>query len=105
MTNKIKIVDYSNYEKLFEDYEKNKPDFEKFKQEAQKVLDYSEVDDDYKNHVRTLLDGLDKFTNGIEKLWRDIYIQKRKEEIMWNSIEIFNEEFNRLGGFSKHQNL
>ena len=24
---------------------------------------------------------------------------------MWNNIEIFNEEFNRLGGFSKDQNL
>lgn len=102
MTNKIKIVDYSNYDKLFEEYKKRKPDFEKFKQEAQKVLDHPEVDEDYKNDVRTLLNGLDKFTNGIEKLWRDIYIQKRKEEIMWNSIEIFNEEFNRLGGFSKH---
>lgn len=99
---KIKIVDYSNYDKLFEVYNKRKPDFEKFKQEAQKVLNHPEVDEDYKNHVRTLLDGLDKFTNGIEKLWRDIYIQKRKDEIMWNSIEIFNEEFNRLGGFSKH---
>lgn len=102
---KIKIVDYSNYDKLFEDYEKNKPDFEKFKQEAQKVLDHPEVSEDYKNGVRTLLDSLDKFTNGIEKLWRDIYIQKRKDEIMWNNIEIFNEEFNRLGGFSKRQNL
>lgn len=105
MTNKIKIVDYSNYDKLFEDYQKRKPDFEKFKQEAQKVLDHPEVDEDYKNHVRTLLNGLDKFTNGIEKLWRDIYIQKRKDEIMWNNIEIFNEEFNRLGGFSKDPNL
>ena len=62
---KIKIVDYSNYDKLFEDYQKRKPDFEKFKQEAQKVLDHPEVDEDYKNHVRTLLNGLDKFTNGI----------------------------------------
>lgn len=105
MTNKIKIVDYSNYDKLFKDYQKRKPDFEKFKQEAQKVLDHPEVDEDYKNHVRTLLDGLDKFTNGIEKLWSDIYIQKRKDEIMWNNIEIFNEEFNRLGGFSKDPNL
>lgn len=39
---KIKIVDYSNYDKLFEDYKKRKPDFEKFKQEAQKVLDHPE---------------------------------------------------------------
>lgn len=85
---KIKIVDYSNYDKLFEDYEKNKPDFEKFKQEAQNVLDHPEVDEDYKNHVRTLLDGLDKFTNGIEKLEYDIAVQKRKDEIMWNSIDL-----------------
>ena len=89
---KIKIVDYSNYDKLFEAYKKNKPDFEKFKQEAQKVLNHPEVDDNYKNHVRSLLDGLDKFTNGIEKLWRDIYIQKRKEEIMWHSIDVCNEQ-------------
>lgn len=99
---KIKIVDYSNYDKLFEDYNKRKPDFEKFKQEAQKVLNHPEVDEDYKNHVRTLLDGLNKFTDSIERLWREMYTQRRKEEIMWNSIEIFNEEFNRLGGFSKH---
>lgn len=98
---KIKIVDYSNYEKLFEDYQKRKPDFEKFKQEAQKVLDHPEVDEDYKNHVRTLLNGLDKFTNGIERLEHDITVQKRKDEIMWNNIEIFNE----LGGFSKDPNL
>lgn len=97
MTNKIKIVDYSNYDKLFEDYQKRKPDFEKFKQEAQKVLDQHEVSEDYKNHVRTLLNVLDKFTNGIEKLEHDIAVQKRKDEIMWNNIEIFNE----LGGFSK----
>ena len=99
---KIKIVDYSNYDKLFDDYNQRKPDFEKFKQEAQKVLDHPEVSEDYKNGVRTLLNGLDKFTNGIEKLEYDIAVQKRKEEIMWNSIEIFNEEFYRLGGFSKH---
>ena len=88
---KIKIIDYSNYDKLFEDYEKNKPDFEKFKQEAQKVLDHPEVDEDYKNHVRTLLDGLDKFTNGIEKLEYDIAVQKRMDEIAFNIIDLCNE--------------
>lgn len=102
MTDKIKLIDYSKYDKLFNDYNQRKPYFEMFKQEAQKVLDHPEVSEDYKNDVKTLLNSLDKFTNGIEKLWRDMYIQKRKDEIMWNSIEIFNEEFNRLGGFSKH---
>lgn len=92
MTNKIKIVDYSNYDKLFEDYNQRKPDFEKFKQEAQKVLDHPEVDEDYKNHVRTLLNGLDKFTNGIEKLEYDIAVQKRMDEIMWHSIDVCNEQ-------------
>lgn len=99
---KIKLIDYSKYDKLFEAYKKRKPAFEKLKQETQKVLDHPEVSEDYKNCAITLLNGLDKFTNGIEKLWREMYTQRRKEEIMWNSIEIFNEEFNRLGGFSKH---
>lgn len=89
---KIKIVDYSNYDKLFEDYNKRKPDFEKFKQEAQKVLNHPEVDEDYKNHVRTLLDGLDKFTNGIEKLEYDIAVQKRMDDIIWHSIDVCNEQ-------------
>lgn len=89
--NKIKIVDYSNYDKLFEDYNQRKPDFEKFKQEAQKVLNHPEVDEDYKNHVRTLLDGLDKFTNGIEKLEYDIAVQKRMDEIAFNIIDQCNE--------------
>lgn len=93
---KIKIVDYSNYDKLFEDYKKRKPDFEKFKQEAQKVLDHPEVDDDYKNHVRTLLDGLDKFTNGIEKLEYDIAVQKRMDEIAFNIIDQCNERTKQL---------
>ena len=98
---KIKIVDYSNYDKLFKDYQKRKPDFEKFKQEAKNVLYHPDVSDDYKNHVRTLLNGLDKLTKGIEKLEHDIAVQKRKNEIMLNNIEIFNE----LGGFSKDPNL
>lgn len=96
MTNKIKLTDYSNYDKLFEDYQKRKPDFEKFKQEAQKVLDHPEVDDDYKNHVRTLLDGLDKFTNGIEKLEYDIAVQKRMDEIAFNIIDQCNERTKQL---------
>lgn len=85
---KIKIVDYSNYDKLFEDYNQRKHYFEKFKQEAQKVLDHPEVDEDYKNNVRTLLNGLDKFTNGIEKLEYDIAVQKRMDEIALNSIDL-----------------
>lgn len=101
MTNKIKIVDYSNYDKIFKDYQKRKPDFEKFKQEAKNVLYHPEVDDDYKNNIRTLLNSLDKFTNGIERLEHDIAVQKRKDEIMWNNIETFNE----LGGFSKLEPL
>lgn len=99
---KIKLIDYSKYDKLFEDYNQRKPYFEKFKQEAQKVLNHPEVSEDYKNDVRDLLNGLNKFTDSIERLWREMYTQRRKEEIMWNNIEIFNEEFNRLGGFSKH---
>ena len=93
---KIKIVDYSNYDKLFEDYQKRKPDFEKFKQEAQKVLDNPEVSEDYKNHVRTLLDGLDKLTNGIERLEHDIAVQKRMDEIIWHSIDVCNEQTKQL---------
>lgn len=98
---KIKIVDYSNYDKLFKDYQKRKPDFEKFKQEAQNVLYHPDVSDDYKNGVRTLLNGLDKFTKGIERLEHDIAVQKRKVEIMLNNIEIFNE----LVGFSNLEPL
>lgn len=93
---KIKIVDYSNYDKLFEDYNKRKPDFEKFKQEAQKVLNHPEVSEDYKNHVRILLDGLDKFTNGIEKLEYDIAVQKRMDEIAFNIIDQCNERTKQL---------
>lgn len=93
---KIKIVDYSNYDKLFEDYKKDKPDLEKFKQEAQKVLNHPEVDEDYKNHVRTLLDGLDKFTNDIEKLEYDIAVQKRMDEIAFNIIDQCNERTKQL---------
>lgn len=93
---KIKIIDYSNYDKLFEDYNQRKPDFEKFKQEAQKVLDHPEVDEDYKNHVRTLLNGLDKFTNGIEKLEHDIAVQKRMDEIAFNIIDQCNERIKQL---------
>lgn len=97
MTNKkIKIVDYSNYDKLFEDYKKDKPDFEKFKQEAQKVLNHPEVSEDYKNHVRILLDGLDKFTNGIERLEHDIVVQKRMDEIAFNIIDQCNERTKQL---------
>ena len=93
---KIEITDYSNYDKLFEDYKKNKPDFEKFKQEAQKVLDHPEVDEDYKNHVRTLLGGLNKFTSGIEKLEYDIAVQKRMDEIAFNIIDQCNERIKQL---------
>ena len=93
---KIKITDYSNYDKLFEDYNQRKPDFEKFKQEAQKVLDHPEVDEDYKNHVRTLLGGLNKFTSGIEKLEYDIAIQKRIDEIIWHSTDVFDERNKQL---------
>ena len=89
---KIKIVDYSNYDKLFEDYNKRKPDFEKFKQEAKKVLNHPEVSEDYKNGVKTLLDGLDKFTNSIEKLEYDIAVQKRMDDIIWHSIDVCNEQ-------------
>ena len=88
MKNKIKILDYSNYDKFFEDYNQRKPYFEKFKQEAQKVLYHPEVSEDYKNNVRTLLNGLDKFTNGIEKLEYDIAVQKRMDEIALNSIDL-----------------
>lgn len=85
---KIKIVDYSNYDKLFEAYKKRKPVFEKLKQEVQKVLDHPEVSEDYKNCAITLLNGLDKFTNGIEKLEYDIAVQKRMDEIALNSIDL-----------------
>lgn len=99
---KIEITDYSNYDKLFEDYHQRKPFFEAFKISAQQVLDHPEVSEDYKNDVRDLLEGLNKFQTSVEKIEFEVAVQKRKDEIMWNSIEIFNEEFNRLGGFSKH---
>lgn len=89
---KIKIVDYSNYDKLFKDYQKRKPDFEKFKQEAQNFLYNPDVSDDYKNNVRTLLNGLDKLTKGIERLEHDIAVQKRIDEIAWHSIELCNKQ-------------
>lgn len=99
---KIKITDYSKYDKLIEDYHQRKPFFEAFKISAQQVLDHPEVSENYKNGVRKIIEGMIKFQAGIEKLEFDVAVQKRKDEIMWNSIEIFNEEFNRLGGFSKH---
>ena len=93
---KIKITDYSKYDKLIDDYHERKPFFEAFKKSAQQVLDHPEVSEDYKNDVRDLLEGLNKFQTSVEKIEFEVAVQKRKDEIMWYSIDLCNEQDEQL---------
>lgn len=79
---KIKLIDYSKYDKLFEDYNQRKPYFEKFKQEAQKVLDHPDVSEHLKNDVMDFMKGAERLQNGVENL------QKRINELASKNINL-----------------
>lgn len=94
---KIKIVDYSNFDKLFDYFKKNEDFFNRAKTVLKEALEkHPEAPEDAKKPLLQTIEAIEGMQENVEKLEFDIAVQKRMDEIMWHSIDLCNERIKQF---------